>query len=64
MLEARLVLAMAVRRYDFVKVGLGATASRDGDGVPIIDEHEQYVSAEPLYDVSFPGYTSVVVFSS
>ncbi|KAL4874382.1 cytochrome P450 [Aspergillus karnatakaensis] len=43
MLEARLVLAMAVRRYDFVKVGLGAAAG-------MIDEHGQYPSAEPLYD--------------
>ncbi|KAL3485872.1 cytochrome P450 monooxygenase [Aspergillus germanicus] len=50
MLEARLVLAMAMRRYDFVKVGLGATVGRDGDGVSIIDDHGQYVSNEPLYD--------------
>ncbi|KAL4789310.1 cytochrome P450 [Aspergillus venezuelensis] len=48
MLEARLVLAMAVRRYKFVIVGLGAIA--DGDG--IIDKHGQHVSAEPLYDVN------------
>jgi cytochrome P450 len=61
MLEARLVLVMAVRRYDFVKVGLGATV--DSDGVLIIDEHGQYVSAEPLYDVSFPLYCSAGLFS-
>ncbi|CEN61024.1 hypothetical protein ASPCAL07693 [Aspergillus calidoustus] len=50
MLEARLVLAMAVRRYDFVKVGLGATVDGDGDGGARIDEYGQYVSSEPLYD--------------
>ncbi|KAL4862977.1 hypothetical protein BDV12DRAFT_178099 [Aspergillus spectabilis] len=48
MLEARLVLAMAVRRYDFVKVGLGATVA--ADGAVKVDEHGQYVSTEPLYD--------------
>ncbi|KAL2786617.1 putative cytochrome P450 oxidoreductase [Aspergillus keveii] len=48
MLEARLVLVMAVRRYDFVKVGVGARTN--GEGVSYIDEHGHYVSAEPLYD--------------
>ncbi|KAL6233054.1 hypothetical protein BDW75DRAFT_246816 [Aspergillus navahoensis] len=51
MLEARLVLAMAVRRYDFVKVGLGAPAlPPDGDGGARVDEYGQYPSTEPLYD--------------
>ncbi|RDW86616.1 cytochrome P450 [Aspergillus mulundensis] len=48
MLEARLVLAMAVRRYDFVKVGLGAADG--GAGAGRVDGHGQYVSAEALYD--------------
>ncbi|KAL2824201.1 cytochrome P450 [Aspergillus pseudoustus] len=50
LLEARLVLAMAVRRYDFVKVGLGATVAQNSDEDGDVDEYGQYCSAEPLYD--------------
>ncbi|KAL2813013.1 cytochrome P450 [Aspergillus granulosus] len=51
MLEARLVLAMAVRRYDFVKVGRGAKIPQSGeDGRAMADDYGQYLSTEPLYD--------------
>ncbi|KAJ6020572.1 hypothetical protein N7540_006076 [Penicillium herquei] len=51
MLEARIVLAMAARRYDFTKVGLGATVLQ-ADGSMKLDKHGQGESGEPLYDVS------------
>ncbi|KAJ5358343.1 uncharacterized protein N7496_010756 [Penicillium cataractarum] len=49
MLEARLVLAMAVRRYDFTKVGLGAPILQ-ADGSLKLDKHGQAEAGTPLYD--------------
>jgi len=49
-LEARAIIALAARRYDFVKVGLGQLA-RDGDGEPRLDVgSDQYEVVEELYD--------------
>lgn len=51
-LEARVILALAVRRYDFEKVGTGR-AKLDGEGRPVIDEATgQYEVETPLFNVS------------
>ena len=50
-LEARVILACAVRRYDFVKVGLGAVARNDR-GEPTVDAQGRYEVESPLYNVS------------
>ncbi|KAK9357261.1 cytochrome P450 [Lipomyces starkeyi] len=47
-LEARLILAMAARRYDFTKVGLGAPALKHGE--PVQDQHGQYEVTKPLFE--------------
>ncbi|KAI1204237.1 cytochrome P450 [Annulohypoxylon truncatum] len=47
--EARVILALAVRRYDFVKVGLGEVVLGE-DGRPSLDSAKaQYKVAEELY---------------
>jgi cytochrome P450 len=50
-IEARVVLACTMRRFGFVKVGLGAVA-RDSAGQRVIDEFGQYVVEEELFNVS------------
>lgn len=40
-LEARVILACTVRRYDFEKVGLGAI-TRDSTGLPVVASNGQY----------------------
>lgn len=51
-LEARVILACAVRRYDFTKVGLG-TIKRDGiSGEPVLNSRGQYEVETELYNVS------------
>lgn len=49
-LEARLIVAMAARRYDFTKVGLGAPALRHGE--PVQDQRGQYEVVKPLFETS------------
>lgn len=51
MLEARVILACAVRRYDFIKAGLGQVAS-DDRGQPISNDKGQYAVESGLYNVS------------
>jgi len=51
-IEARVILACAVRRYDFTKVGLGELAVGD-DGKPVMGEHGQYKVKSELFNVSF-----------
>ena len=50
-LEAKTILACVVRRYDFVKVGVGA-AVRDEKGEPVVDEKGKYVTESELLSVS------------
>ncbi|KAL3461935.1 cytochrome P450 [Aspergillus heterothallicus] len=49
-IEARVVLACTMRRFGFVKVGLGADA-RDSAGQRVIDEFGQYVVEEELFNI-------------
>lgn len=51
--EARIIIALVVRRYDFTKVGLGAFVSNER-GQPSLDEKTgQYKVTEELYTVGF-----------
>lgn len=51
-IEAKVILALVVRRYDFEKVGIGALA-RDGEGRPVLDEAGRYYKTESdLFNVS------------
>jgi cytochrome P450 len=50
-LEARVILACTVRRYDFEKVGRGEVV-RDEKGQPIIDEKGKYKTKDELISVS------------
>ncbi|KAK1140971.1 hypothetical protein N8T08_009717 [Aspergillus melleus] len=51
-IEARVILACIVRRYDFSKVGLGET-DYVGNDEPTLDCNGQYKVRSKLYDVSF-----------
>jgi cytochrome P450 len=55
-IEARVILACAVRRYDFTKVGLGES-QLDVNGEPMLNEKGQYQVKSELYNVSsiFPA---------
>lgn len=49
-IEARVILACAARRYDFVKVGLGELEV-DGEGKLVLDEEaQQFRAKSPLYN--------------
>jgi cytochrome P450 len=50
MIEARLILASVVRRYDFAKVGLGEIAM-DENGLPVLNSHGQYETKSKIYNV-------------
>lgn len=50
-IEARVVLACVMRRYDFIKVGLGEVAT-DEKGSPIVDETGKYKTKSELLSVS------------
>lgn len=52
-IEARIILAMAARRYDFTKVGLGASKLSETDKKPILNQHGQYEAVKELYNVGF-----------
>lgn len=50
-LEARVILACVMRRYDFVKVGVGEV-DRNETGKPILDESGRYRTKSELISVS------------
>lgn len=50
-LEARVILACAVRRYDFTKIGLGENAL-DKNGNPVLNSKDQYEVKADMYSVS------------
>lgn len=52
-LEARVILACVMRRYDFIKVGAGEM-DRDEKGIPILDEKGIYKTKSEMFSVSFP----------
>lgn len=62
-LEARVILACAVRRYNFTKVGLGEVL-RDGSGKPILNSKGQYEVNSKLYNVSIPEATAASMANS
>ncbi|CEL11151.1 hypothetical protein ASPCAL14256 [Aspergillus calidoustus] len=49
-LEAKIVLACTLRRFDFVKVGLGEVV-RDRHGEPVMGESGQYAVKEDLFNI-------------
>ncbi|KAI0203409.1 cytochrome P450 [Astrocystis sublimbata] len=52
MIESRIVLALAVRRFDFIKVGIGAVAMNDTSGQPEMDKHGQFKVVKEMYMVT------------
>jgi cytochrome P450 len=50
-LEARLMIAIVARKYDFVKMGLGANAL-DKAGRPVLNDQGQFETISELYNVS------------
>jgi cytochrome P450 len=50
-LEARVVLACVIRRYDFVKVGVGEVEV-DDKGQPVVDEKGKCKTTSEMYSVS------------
>jgi cytochrome P450 len=54
MIEARVVIAMIARRFDFTKVGIGALTLDSATGNPIMGQHGQYKVTEEIYQVSCP----------
>lgn len=50
-LEARVILACVMRRYDFVKVGVGEVEV-DEKGQPVVDEKGKYKTTSELFSVS------------
>lgn len=52
-LEARAVLAYAVRRYDFTKVGLGEVARDNVSGAPVLNSNGGYEVQSRLFNVSY-----------
>lgn len=49
--EARIVVAMVARRYDFVKIGHGAAVIDQMTGEPRLDAHGQYEVEQAMYSV-------------
>ncbi|KAI0894408.1 cytochrome P450 [Annulohypoxylon nitens] len=49
MIEARVLVALTVRRYDFTKIGIGAASLNEATGQPEIGKHGQYKVAEEMY---------------
>ena len=52
-IEARIILALVVRRYDFTKIGIGALSKDSKTGLPILNEKLQYKVEEEIFVVSF-----------
>lgn len=61
-IEARVMLAMAARRYDFTKVGLGAVARDGATDEPTLGMDGQFEVAEELYMVSLSTPSGGVMF--
>lgn len=53
-IEARVILACTLRRYDFIKVGKGEIDT-DEKGQPIVDENGRYKTKSELVSVSHPS---------
>ncbi|KAI0868757.1 cytochrome P450 [Hypoxylon argillaceum] len=49
MIESRIVLALAVRRFNFIKVGIGAVSMNDISGQPEMDKHGQLKVVKEMY---------------
>ncbi|KAF4540021.1 Cytochrome P450 [Lasiodiplodia theobromae] len=67
-LEARVILAVAARRYDFIKVGAGEVL-KDKEGNPVLDDVKgRYEVVSPMFNTRqvtskpFDGMTMVVKF--
>lgn len=60
-LEARVILACVIRRFDFIKVGAGAAAV-DEKGQPVMDGQGKYKTNGELFSVSVKG--SLGIFSA
>jgi len=55
-LEARVILACVMRRYDFVKVGAGEVEFNE-KGQPIVDETGKFKTKSELFNVSDEAYS-------
>lgn len=53
-IEARVVMALVTRHFDFTKVGTGAAILDSATGQAELDAHGQYKVAEKMYNVSLP----------
>lgn len=53
-IEARVVIALAARRYDFTKIGIGAVTLDSVTGEPEVGREGQYKVVEEIYMVSSP----------
>lgn len=53
-IEARVILALVTRRYDFLKAGLGEL-DLDEKGLPVLNEKKQYKVKKDVYCVSSPS---------
>ncbi|KAK7699110.1 hypothetical protein SLS64_011887 [Diaporthe eres] len=53
-IEARVVMALVARHFDFSKVGIGAAILDSATGQAELDAHGQYKVAERMYNVSLP----------
>jgi hypothetical protein len=63
-MEARVILACVMRRYDFVKVGLGEVET-DEAGRPVMDQKGKYKTKSELINVSYyPVYEIMQVTHS
>lgn len=51
LIEIRVVVAMVARRFDFVKVDLGAAMTDKLTGVTRLDAHGQYEVEQEMYSV-------------
>lgn len=55
LIEARVVIAMTARQYEFLKVGIGALALNSVTGKPDVGENGQYGVTKEMYQVSCPN---------
>ncbi|KAI1359863.1 cytochrome P450 [Xylaria arbuscula] len=52
MIESRIVLALVVRRFDFIKMGIGAVSLNGISGQPEMDRHGQLKVVKEMYMVT------------
>lgn len=55
-IEARVVMALVARHFDFTKVGTGSAVLDSVTGHPEVDAHGQYKVVEKMYNVSLPNW--------